>query len=158
LRTARASNPCRPWRSRIFKITFRVVFRLDAVGIHGHWLTMIGFWGSLDGRSWLTDFPVKGRTNHPQLLDRQNQPKPALDTVINALRARRNGFRDIPGAKRPEPSPDASAVAVVALIMLSLRESFPDCELTARICRSSSAGRHNAGEKQEQQTGETKDI
>ena len=48
-------------------------------------VTLIGFWGTHDGRSWLNDFPVKGRTNYPLLFDRQLQPKPAYDAVIKAL-------------------------------------------------------------------------
>lgn len=48
-------------------------------------LTMIGFWGTHDGRSWLNDFPVKNRTNYPLLFDRQLQPKQAFDAVIKAL-------------------------------------------------------------------------
>lgn len=51
-------------------------------------VTIIGFWGTHDGRSWLNDFPVKGRTNYPLLFDRQFQPKPAFDTVIKALQSR----------------------------------------------------------------------
>jgi endo-1,4-beta-xylanase len=50
-------------------------------------VTMIGFWGTHDGRSWLNDFPVRGRTNHPLLFDRDYKPKPAFDAVIKALRA-----------------------------------------------------------------------
>jgi endo-1,4-beta-xylanase len=49
-------------------------------------VTMITFWGTHDGRSWLNGFPVKGRTNHPLLFDRQLQPKPAFDAVIEALK------------------------------------------------------------------------
>jgi endo-1,4-beta-xylanase len=49
-------------------------------------VTMVGFWGTHDGRSWLNDFPVKGRTNHPLLFDRMLQPKPAFSAVINALK------------------------------------------------------------------------
>jgi endo-1,4-beta-xylanase len=49
-------------------------------------VTTISFWGTHDGRSWLNDFPVKGRTNHPLLFDRQYKPKPALDAVIDALK------------------------------------------------------------------------
>ena len=49
-------------------------------------VTMIGFWGTHDGRSWLNDYPVKGRTNYPLLFDRQYQPKPAFDAVIQALK------------------------------------------------------------------------
>ena len=50
-------------------------------------VTFIGFWGTHDGRSWLNDFPVKGRTNYPLLFDRQLQPKPAFGAVIKALQA-----------------------------------------------------------------------
>ena len=50
-------------------------------------VTLLGFWGTHDGRSWLNDFPVKGRTNHPLLFDRQLQPKPAFDAVLRALRS-----------------------------------------------------------------------
>ena len=48
-------------------------------------VTRVTFWGVDDGRSWLNDFPVKGRTNHPLLFDRQLQPKPAFDAVVKAL-------------------------------------------------------------------------
>ena len=50
-------------------------------------VTMIGFWGTHDGRSWLNNYPVKGRTNHPLLFDREYKPKPAFDAVIKALKA-----------------------------------------------------------------------
>ena len=50
-------------------------------------VTLIGFWGTHDGRSWLNDFPVKHRTNYPLLFDRDYQPKPAFDAVIKALKA-----------------------------------------------------------------------
>lgn len=42
----------------------------------------VTFWGLHDGQSWKNGFPVKGRTNHPLLFDRQLQPKPALDAVL----------------------------------------------------------------------------
>jgi GH35 family endo-1,4-beta-xylanase len=42
-------------------------------------------WGTHDGRSWLNNHPVKGRTNYPLLFDRQFHPKPAFDAVIKAL-------------------------------------------------------------------------
>ena len=48
-------------------------------------VTLIGFWGTHDGRSWLNDYPVKGRTNYPLLFDRDYQPKPAFDAAIKAL-------------------------------------------------------------------------
>ncbi len=52
-------------------------------------VTLIGFWGTHDGRSWLNDFPVKKRSNHPLLFDRQYHPKPAFDAVIKALHSSR---------------------------------------------------------------------
>lgn len=52
-------------------------------------VTMLGFWGTHDGRSWLNDFPVKGRTNYPLLFDRQYRPKPAFAAVLQALQAAR---------------------------------------------------------------------
>ncbi|RYG70886.1 endo-1,4-beta-xylanase, partial [bacterium] len=50
-------------------------------------VTLIGFWGTHDGRSWLNDFPAKGRTNHPLLFDRDLKAKPAFDTVVASLQA-----------------------------------------------------------------------
>ena len=52
-------------------------------------MTMMGFWGTHDGRSWLNNYPVKGRTNYPLLFDRQYQPKPAFGSVLQALEAGR---------------------------------------------------------------------
>lgn len=45
----------------------------------------ITFWGSHDGRSWLNDFPVIGRTNHPLLFDRELARKPAHAAVLEAF-------------------------------------------------------------------------
>ena len=45
----------------------------------------ITFWGSHDGRSWLNNFPVRGRTNHALLFDRQLQNKPAHRAVLEVL-------------------------------------------------------------------------
>jgi endo-1,4-beta-xylanase len=50
-------------------------------------VTMIGFWGTDDGHSWLNNFPVKNRTNYSLLFDRQYQPKPAFNAVIRALQS-----------------------------------------------------------------------
>lgn len=53
-------------------------------------VTMITFWGTHDGRSWLNYFPVKNRTNHALLSDRALKPKPAFYAVVDALeRAKR---------------------------------------------------------------------
>lgn len=44
------------------------------------------FWGLNDGVSWKNNFPVKGRTNYPLLFDRNNNPKPAYDAVIQLVK------------------------------------------------------------------------
>lgn len=48
-------------------------------------LTRITFWGTHDGTSWLNNFPVRGRTNHPLLWDRELSPKPSFHAVIGVL-------------------------------------------------------------------------
>ncbi len=45
-------------------------------------LTRVTFWGVDDTESWLNNWPVMGRTNYPLLFDRNGQPKPAFDAVI----------------------------------------------------------------------------
>lgn len=48
-------------------------------------VTRITLWGTTDGNTWLNDWPVKGRTNHPMLFDRQLQAKPAAQAVLETL-------------------------------------------------------------------------
>lgn len=48
-------------------------------------LTRVTFWGVTDAGSWLNNFPVRGRTNHPLLFDRDGKPKPAFSAVAAAL-------------------------------------------------------------------------
>ena len=45
-------------------------------------LSRVTFWGVYDKMSWLNDWPVRGRTNHPLLFDRNYQPKPAFLAVV----------------------------------------------------------------------------
>lgn len=47
----------------------------------------VTFWGLHDGISWKNDFPVRGRTNHPLLFDRQMQPKPAHRRLMGLAQA-----------------------------------------------------------------------
>lgn len=51
---------------------------------HKDKITRVTFWGVNDGQSWLNGWPVRGRTNHPLLFDRQSMPKPAFYKVIEA--------------------------------------------------------------------------
>lgn len=52
-------------------------------------IVRVTVWGLNDGDSWLNEFPIKGRTNHPLLFDRENRPKPALQAVIDAAQSHR---------------------------------------------------------------------
>jgi len=49
-------------------------------------LSRVTLWGVTDAGTWLNNWPVPGRTNHPLLWDRQGRPKPAFDAVIEVLR------------------------------------------------------------------------
>jgi endo-1,4-beta-xylanase len=50
-------------------------------------VTRVTIWGTTDANTWLNNFPVRGRTNHPMLWDRQMNPKPAFDAVYEALQS-----------------------------------------------------------------------
>jgi endo-1,4-beta-xylanase len=54
---------------------------------HRDTLARVTFWGVTDAQSWLNNFPVPGRTNHPLLWDRAGRPKPAFDAVVRVLRS-----------------------------------------------------------------------
>ena len=56
------------------------IFRLLVA--HRAWVSRVTFWGLSDADSWLN----RGRVNHPLLWDRQRQPKPAFDAVIDVLK------------------------------------------------------------------------
>jgi endo-1,4-beta-xylanase len=49
---------------------------------HKDAISRVTFWGLNDDRSWLNYWPSQ-RVDHPLLFDRQSQPKPALQAVID---------------------------------------------------------------------------
>jgi endo-1,4-beta-xylanase len=49
---------------------------------HADKITRVTFWNLHDGRSWLNHWPTT-RTNYPLLWDRQLQPKPAYQAVLD---------------------------------------------------------------------------
>ena len=53
---------------------------------HRDKIDRVTFWGVHDGQSWRNDWPVAGRDDYPLLFDRQYQPKPAFDAVIEVGR------------------------------------------------------------------------
>ena len=63
--------------ARRYADVFRVFLK------HRDAVTRVTFWGLTDADSWLN----RGRMNYPLLWDRQRQPKPAFDAVVEALRS-----------------------------------------------------------------------
>lgn len=53
---------------------------------HREAITRVTFWGLDDGSSWLNGFPIRGRTNHPLLIDRKLEPKPAFFALLKLPR------------------------------------------------------------------------
>jgi endo-1,4-beta-xylanase len=53
---------------------------------HRDKISRVTIWGIHDETSWLNNWPVKGRTNYPLLFDRQYNPKPALEAVIQSMK------------------------------------------------------------------------
>jgi len=51
---------------------------------HRDVVTRVSFWGVSDKDSWRNDWPLRGRTDYPLLFDRNLQPKPAFQSVVNA--------------------------------------------------------------------------
>lgn len=51
---------------------------------HRKSINRVTLWGLDDGQTWLNGFPIRGRTNHPLLIDRQLKPKPAFFSVLKA--------------------------------------------------------------------------
>lgn len=47
----------------------------------------VTFWNLHDGKSWLNQWPVKGRINHPLPFDRNLRPKPAFDAIMAVARS-----------------------------------------------------------------------
>jgi len=49
---------------------------------HNKVMYSVTVWGLDDGTSWLNGFPVRGRTNHPLLFDRQLKAKSCYDALV----------------------------------------------------------------------------
>ncbi|HEX8329889.1 MAG TPA: endo-1,4-beta-xylanase [Hymenobacter sp.] len=53
---------------------------------HRDVIDRITLWGVTDADSWLNDWPIRGRTSYPLLFDRNFQPKPAVQAVLQAAK------------------------------------------------------------------------
>jgi endo-1,4-beta-xylanase len=58
---------------------------------HKDKIERVTFWGVNDGQSWLNNWPIKNRTNHPLFFDRDFKPKLAYKKVM-ALVQKTNGL------------------------------------------------------------------
>ncbi len=47
-------------------------------------ISRVTLWGVSDGDSWKNDFPMRGRTDYALLFDRNYQPKPIVNDIIQA--------------------------------------------------------------------------
>lgn len=50
---------------------------------HSNVINRVTFWGVTDDDTWLNYWPIPGRTNYPLLFNREAEPKPAFDAVVN---------------------------------------------------------------------------
>jgi endo-1,4-beta-xylanase len=57
---------------------------------HRDVVTRVTLWGVTDGDSWLNDWPLRGRTNHPLLFGWRGETKPAFDAVLGVASAARS--------------------------------------------------------------------
>ena len=46
----------------------------------------VNYWCFNDANSWRNDWPIKGRTEYATLFDRQSQPKPTIQKLINLVK------------------------------------------------------------------------
>ena len=60
---------------------YESIFRLFLK--HSDVIRRVTFWGVTDAHTWLNNWPIRGRTSHPLLFDRQNNPKPAFHAILN---------------------------------------------------------------------------
>ena len=69
------------------KLTLRYVELFNMYLKNSDKINRVTFWGLNDGDSWLNNIPIRGRTNYPLLFDRNDNPKPALQALIDKARA-----------------------------------------------------------------------
>jgi endo-1,4-beta-xylanase len=73
------------------RLAHRYADFFDVFLAHREDISRVTFWGVTDAASWLNNWPIAGRTSYPLLFDRQNRPKPAFFSVVEAAREdRRN--------------------------------------------------------------------
>jgi endo-1,4-beta-xylanase len=51
---------------------------------HSDKMSRVTMWGLSDAYSWKNNWPIRGRTDYPLLFDRDYQPKPVVEMIIEA--------------------------------------------------------------------------
>lgn len=54
---------------------------------HSDKVSRVTLWGLSDAYSWKNNWPIRGRTDYPLLFDRDHQPKPAVDMIIESAKS-----------------------------------------------------------------------
>lgn len=67
------------------KLTQRYADLFNLFHKHRDKISRVTFWGVGDQHSWLNNWPMEGRTSYPLLFDRNLQPKPAYEAVMEAV-------------------------------------------------------------------------
>lgn len=66
---------------QVFNERYLELFRI--IKRHKDDVKRVTFWGLSDKESWLNDWPIKGRTNYPLLIDRNHKMKPVVKDIIS---------------------------------------------------------------------------
>ncbi|MER2490409.1 endo-1,4-beta-xylanase [Catenovulum sediminis] len=64
------------------EFTQLLVDMFKIIARHQESISRVTFWGVNDSQTWRNGWPIEGRTDYPLLFDRQNQPKPAVNALI----------------------------------------------------------------------------
>lgn len=64
------------------QLTARYAEIFEVFNRHRDKISRVTFWGVADHHSWLNNWPMSGRTSYPMLFDRNFEPKPAYEAVI----------------------------------------------------------------------------
>lgn len=69
---------------KLFNERYTEIFRI--IERNKQHIARVAFWGISDAKTWLNDWPIKGRTNYPTLFDRQYEPKPVVKEILELFR------------------------------------------------------------------------
>jgi endo-1,4-beta-xylanase len=74
---------------------------------HADVIDRVTFWGVTDRGSWLNDWPIRGRTNHPLLFGWRGEAKPAFQAVLRVGQQGRTAQASPSGSAPAAPAGEA---------------------------------------------------